>query len=546
MEKLLNVELVPTSKVKTGLTLSLFVIIGIIIWLYDFTIKPVQPKIEGIPEIKGNSIIYGILENLADDHPTNLERLSKEHNLPVFQCLMGTQRIVFINSYESAMEWFIKNQSSLIDRPLFYTFHKLVSTSQGLTIGTSPWDETCKKRRLNVQRYMTTPAIRERSNLIDLEGYSLLKDLFRDSQNEFIYPYKYTQRLALNFTTMLSYATRFNDIETPLLQEILDIVKIISSFRSTNNNIQDFVPFVRLLPENDRKREAVKAGKTRDIWLDKLTREAINHKDERKSIVGDFANAEIDSNGIKNSRLNLEDIKSICVGLVSGGFETIGSTASLIFMQLVNEQGHEWQERVYNELINQYGDIETAYDKVLLEEKCEFSISFIRELLRMYAVIPLIPARKTSKEFQYNGYTIPQGITVILNAQAANHDKQQFGETVDEFKPDRFIGHSHINTPPYHFTFGAGSRACTAINLSNRILYVILTRTCLLFKVMGDPNRKPIVDYINYADDRSAQTYWPKDFGMKLIVRDENMVNKCLNKSYEHCKEEMGYSIECN
>lgn len=510
----------------------------VIIWFYHFTIKPASPAIPGIPEVKGNSFIYGILSLLGGDHPTKLHQISLKKNIPVFQCLMGTQRVIFVNSYNAANEWFLKNQTALIDRPLFYTFHKLVSTSQGLTIGTSPWNETCKKRRLNVQRYMTVPAIKERAVLIDLECYSLLKDLYFDSHSKFIYPYKYTQRLALNFTTMLSYATRFDNINTPLLGEILDMVKLISSFRSTNNNLQDFVPFLRLLPENDRKRQALEASEKRNVWLAKLTDQAIKHKDSRKSIVGDFAK----SNG--ESRLNLEDIKSICVGLVSGGFETIGSTGSLIFLQLASPKGKEWQEKIYTECIKIYGTVENAYEKVLLEEKSEFAVSFIRELLRMYPVIPLIPARKTMKSFNFNGAIVPEGVTVILNAQAANHDASHYGPSVDEFIPERFIDNESVNMPPYHFTYGAGSRACTAINLSNRILYSILTRTCLLFKVCGNLNERPITDYIDYAKDRYAQTYWPKEFGIKLEARDESKIDLCFANTKCKVAEEQQYSIE--
>lgn len=526
-----------TLEVSGMLLLAICVLVAV--WLYNFTIKPSQPKIEGLPEIKSGSPLFGIITTLGKDHPTTLQRLALENKTPIFQCLMGTQRIVFVNSYDAANDWFIKNQTALIDRPLFYTFHKLVSTSQGLTIGTSPWNETCKKRRLNVQRYMTTPAIRERAGLIDLEGYSLLRDLYRDSKDNYVYPYKYTQRLALNFTAMLSYATRFDKIETPLLNEILEMVKLISSFRSTNNNLQDFVPFVRLLPENERKRQAVEASEKRNVWLGKLTDEAISHKDTRKSIVGDFANSD------GKTRLNLDDIKSICVGLVSGGFETIGSTASLILLQLVSSKGAEWQQRIYRELLDIYGSVEAAYEDVLIEEKCEFGVSFVRELLRMYAVIPLVPARKTIKPFQWNGTVIPEGVTVILNAQAANHDESHFGPTVHDFVPERFLAiDESVNVPPYHFTFGAGSRACTAINLSNRILYVLLTRTCLLFNVLGDPDQTPELDYLNYAADRTAQTYWPKEFGIRLEPRDAAILAACLASSQHKCHEELEYSIE--
>ncbi|GME79539.1 unnamed protein product [Ambrosiozyma monospora] len=219
------------STYKSQLTLAF--IIGLVIlgfyWFYTYTIEPTTTPVKGLPQLPGSIAIWGNLKQLGSDHPTALQQLSLKYKFPVFQCLFGIQRIVFVNSFDSAMEWFIKNQTALIDRPLFYTFHKLVSTSQGLTIGTSPWDETCKKRRLNVQRYMTTPAIKERANLIDVESYSMLRDLYSFTKsNGPVYPYKYTQRLALNFTTMLSYATRFDDIDTPLLGEILDMVKTIT------------------------------------------------------------------------------------------------------------------------------------------------------------------------------------------------------------------------------------------------------------------------------------------------------------------------------
>ncbi|KAG7855431.1 hypothetical protein KL919_004571 [Ogataea angusta] len=459
--------------------------------------------------------------------------------MPVFQCLFGNQRIIFINSYSAAIDWFLKNQTCLIDRPVFYTFHKLVSTSQGLTIGTSPWNATCKKRRLNVQRYMTTPAIQERASLYDVESYSLLRDLYQDTLNgSSAYPYTYTQRLALNFTTMLCYATRFDNIKTKLLEEILEIVKTISSFRSTNKNLQDYVPIMRLLPENPRSKLAVECSRIRDEWLQKLTQQALNHRNDRVSIVGDFAK----SSG--KGRLDLDDIKCICVGLVSGGFETLGSTGALIFAQLATEKGRKWQSKIYSDCVMHYGSVDVAWQQVVLEQKSEFAVSFIRELLRMYAVIPLIPARKTAKSFEWNGATIPEGATVILNAQAANHDREHFGDTVDEFVPERFLYESDVNRSPFHFTFGAGSRACTAVNLSTRILYVILTRSCLLFEIEEDASRPPVNDYIGYAADRSAQTYWPKEFGIYLRPRNLHTMERCFKKSKEACAEQLSYSYE--
>lgn len=93
---------------------------------------------------------------------------------------------------------------------------------------------------------------------------------------------------------------------------------------------------------------------------------------------------------------------------------------------------------------------------------------------------------------------------------------------------------------PYYFTFGAGSRACTVSNLSNCILYVFLTSVCILCKVHGDPSRTPDFDYLNYAADRTAQTYWPEEFGVQLEARDVAILEACMWDSKSKCQEELG------
>lgn len=39
------------------------------------------------------------------------------------------------------------HQSALIDRPTLYTFHGIISSTKGFTIGSSPWDASCKNKR---------------------------------------------------------------------------------------------------------------------------------------------------------------------------------------------------------------------------------------------------------------------------------------------------------------------------------------------------------------------------------------------------------------
>ena len=104
-----------------------------------------SPKIKNLPEIPGIPL-FGNLLQLGEHHAKIAGGWVKKYG-PVFQVRLGNRRIVFANTFDSVRQLWITNQSSLISRPMLYTFHSVVSSSQGFTIGTSPWDESCKQRR---------------------------------------------------------------------------------------------------------------------------------------------------------------------------------------------------------------------------------------------------------------------------------------------------------------------------------------------------------------------------------------------------------------
>jgi phenylacetate 2-hydroxylase len=182
--------------------------------------------------------------------------------------LMHVQRIVFANSFESVKHLWITNQSALISRPTLHTFHKVVSSSQGFTIGTSPWDDSCKQRRKAAATALNRPAVQTYMPIIDLESNSSIKELLGDSANGKIDidPNPYFQRFALNTSLTLNYGIRIDGkVDNELLKEIVHVERVVSNFRSTSNNWQDYVPLLRLWPSRDS--EAGKYRARRDAYL---------------------------------------------------------------------------------------------------------------------------------------------------------------------------------------------------------------------------------------------------------------------------------------
>lgn len=175
---------------------------------------------------------------------------------------------MFANTFESVKHIWIANQSALISRPTLHTFHTVVSSSQGYTIGTSPWDDSCKRRRKAAATALNKPAVQSYMPVIDLESNSSIKELLADSDNgrKDIDPNAYFQQFALNTSLTLNYGVRIDgSVDSSLLKEIVHVERIVSNLRSTSNNWQDYIPLMRIWPS--RNNEAKEYRERRDKYL---------------------------------------------------------------------------------------------------------------------------------------------------------------------------------------------------------------------------------------------------------------------------------------
>ena len=133
------------------------------------------PKIKGIPEIPGALPIVGHLTKLGDDHASVCEGWWRLYGHSVFQIRLGNTRAVVVNSFDDAKRMLIGHQSAVIDRPTLYTFHGVISSTQGFTIGSSPWDASCKNKRKAAGAALGRAALRGYFDMFDLESYCIVR-----------------------------------------------------------------------------------------------------------------------------------------------------------------------------------------------------------------------------------------------------------------------------------------------------------------------------------------------------------------------------------
>ncbi|KAF2264583.1 cytochrome P450 phenylacetate hydroxylase-like protein [Lojkania enalia] len=489
------------------------------------------PKIKGIPEIPGLPL-FGSLFELGVDHAKVAQKWAKKYG-PVFQVRMGNRRIVFANSFESVRHLWVTNQSALISRPTLHTFHKVVSSSQGFTIGTSPWDESCKQRRKAAATALNRPAVQSYMPLIDLESNVSIKELLHDSKGGEIDldPRAYWQRYALNTSLTLNYGYRISgDKDDALLKEITDVERGVSNFRSTSNNWQDYVPLLRIFPSQSK--EANKFRVRRDIYMDKLLgilKEKIAMGTDKPCITGNILKD-------PETKLNDAEIKSICLTMVSAGLDTVPGNLIMGIAYLASEQGQRIQARAYEEIQEVYPE-NNAWEKCLHEEKIPYITALVKEILRFWTVIPICLPRVSIKPIEWNGAVIPEGTTFYMNAYAADYDESHFKDP-HNFVPERYLDMPDGAGTP-HYGYGAGSRMCAGSHLANRELYTAFVRLISAFEFTPpkDPRDAPILDCLDANAIPTSLTLEPKYFKVGFKPRNRLLLEKWIAESEERTKD---------
>jgi phenylacetate 2-hydroxylase len=319
----------------------------------------------------------------------------------------------------------VGHQSAVIDRPTLYTFHGVISSTQGFTIGSSPWDESCKKKRKAAGQALGRPAMRGYSDMFDLESYCILRDLFNDSKNGSleISVRPYIQRFALNTTLTLCYGIRMDNVYDDMLREILHVGSAISLLRSASENYQDYVPLLRYFPNNEKNRRSKELRDRRDRYLNFLL-------DKVRDMIGRGTDKPCISAAIlkdEETKLSGVEVSSICLSLVSGGFETIPGTLTSCIGSLSTPEGQVFQERAYADIKRYYGTTSELWSQSFQEEKVPYINAIIKEAARYYTVSAMSLPRKTVTDIDWNGARIPAKTMILTSALMPAHSIQSDG-----------------------------------------------------------------------------------------------------------------------
>ncbi len=156
----------------------------------------------------------------------------------------------------------------------------------------------------------------------------------------------------------------------------------------------------------------------------------------------------------EGNQLSIEELKDQVLLLLFAGHETLTSAlASFCLLMAQHPAVMDEARREQDALQDQPLTLDTLKQMTYLEQ-------VLKEVLRMIAPVGG-GFRTVLKPCEFEGYTIPQGWTVLYEINLTHQDSDIF-TAPDTFDPDRFSAHrAEDKTKPFsHVPFGGGVREC--------------------------------------------------------------------------------------
>ncbi|CAF3954626.1 unnamed protein product [Rotaria sp. Silwood1] len=180
----------------------------------------------------------------------------------------------------------------------------------------------------------------------------------------------------------------------------------------------------------------------------------------------------------------------IYIDIVAAGYETTSTAlayTSYVLATHPNEQ-LKLQEHIDSYFYPDMDDDIPSYETI---SKMEYLDMFIREVLRMYPIAPIVINRESTEDFHINGIgTIPAGTIVTVDMYTIHFDPDLWGPVdPNVFYPERFATKRH---PLAWIPFGIGSRNCVGMRFALMEMKLFLIRLLRAYSIIycGEQTRR--------------------------------------------------------
>ncbi|KAG2681345.1 hypothetical protein I3760_11G140500 [Carya illinoinensis] len=415
--------------------------------------------------------IIGNLLDMGDKPHKSLAMLAQIYG-PIMSLKLGQVTTIIISSAQMAKEVLRTHDQQLSSRtipdalraykhdelgmawmPVSTQWRKLRKICNGQLFSNSALNDNQDVRRMKLQELLAE------THQSSLTGEAV--DIGRAAV-------KTTLNLLSNTVFSLDLANSDSDMAGEFKEIAGDIMREVGK-----PNLADYFPLLKKIdPQGARRRLTVHFSKLIDIF-DRL----ISRRLQLRKVSGYHAT----KNDMLDTLLNISDdnsteldkttIESLFVDLFVAGTETTATTLEWAMAELLqNPEALSKAKEELKQVIEKGKPIEES-DIARLP----YLQAIVKEKFRLHPAIPFLLPRKADADVEINGYVIPEGAQLLVNAWAIGRDPSLW-ENASSFMPERFLG-SDIDVKGQNFElvpFGGGRRICPGYPLAMRMLHLML------------------------------------------------------------------------
>ncbi|CAN6196084.1 unnamed protein product [Urochloa humidicola] len=413
--------------------------------------------------------------NLIGDLPHRSTRELSRRYGPLVQLWFGSMPVVVGSSAEAAALFLKAHDAAFCDRPrLAVGKHTTYDYSDILWAPYGPYLR--QARKICVAELFSAKRVDSLEYIRDEEVRALLRGL---PSGRVVRLRPHLQMAVLGVISRMVLGKKYVEANeggggAPPAATPAEFRKLVDEFFALNSafNLGDYVPWLDWLDLQGYVRRMKRMCKRFGRFLERVLDE---HEERRRRegegfVARDMVDVLLQLADDPNLEVPLtgDNVKAVIQDLLIGGTDTSWMTIEWAVSELLKNP--ELLSTATAELDRVVGRGRLVRESDLPD--LPYLGSVIKETLRLHPAAPMLVPHLARKDVAVDGgYDIPAGTTVFVNAWAIARDPAVWGDTAEEFVPERWLAAGAEGEPEFGFRmlpFGSGRRMCPAYGLGLR------------------------------------------------------------------------------
>ncbi|KAH0448664.1 hypothetical protein IEQ34_022464 [Dendrobium chrysotoxum] len=423
------------------------------------------PRPPGLP-------LLGNLHQLGSLPHQSLNSLSKRYG-PLILLQLGIVAPTVVVSSAEIAEQVMKTQDLIFaSRPPSSMANHLIYNS--MDIAFSPYNDYWRKtKKICIVHLLSSRRVQSYRRVREEEVALLIADIRAASVGaEAVNLSKRLVTLTNDIICRAALGRKYSG-ETRFGEMLNEFVKLLGCFP-----VADFVPWLGWIDVLTGLEGRVRrTSKQLDEFLEHVLEEHLSRRESSNSIAietdedcADFVDVLLsikEEHDAGDVALDKEHIKALILDMFAAGTDTTVSVLEWAMAELIKHP--IWMQEVQREIREVVGSKEVIEEEDI--DRLTYLKATIKETLRLHVPLALLVPRVAMEDTQLQGYDIPAGTRIVINAWAIARDPKNWDKP-DDFWPQRFMNNNiDFRGQHFHLTpFGAGRRACPGIGFAIAVI----------------------------------------------------------------------------